>query len=151
MAKAVEKFAPGWKVTDCGPEMDPGLRAEWAGRKNVLVTHPLDRQTGCVLSRKIEVTAGKKTTLHIVVGHDPQGDFDLIVRADGRQLARKPVNPQTATDHWLALDVDLSSFAGKQVILEHDPVASQSCQRPPRARCVVGGTSGFSGAMTRRA
>jgi hypothetical protein len=120
MAKAVEKFAPGWKIKDCGPDMDPGLREEWAGRQNVLVTHPLDRQTGCVLSRTIEVPASKKTTLHLVVGHDPQGDFDLIVRADGRQLARTPVNPQTATNHWLALDVDLSSFTGKQVNLELD-------------------------------
>ncbi|HEY5912088.1 MAG TPA: ADP-ribosylglycohydrolase family protein [Verrucomicrobiae bacterium] len=118
MAKAVEKFAPGWKITDCGPEMDPGLREEWAGRKHVLVTHPLDRQTGCVLSRTIEIPAGKRTTLHLVVGHDPQGNFELIVRADGRQLVHKPINPQTATDHWLALDVDLSSFAGKQVNLE---------------------------------
>ncbi len=118
MAKAVEKFASGWAIKDCGSDMDPGLRAEWAGQRKVLVTHPLDRQTGCVLTRTIEVPAGKKTTLHLVVGHDPQGDFDLIVRADGRQLVRKPVNPQTTADHWLALDVDLSSFAGKQVNLE---------------------------------
>jgi hypothetical protein len=112
---AVEKFAPGWEVTSCGQEMEPGLRNEYGGKQNVLVTHPLDAQTGCVLSRKVSVPANKKTVLHIVVAHDIRGDFDLIVRADGKGLLRKPVNSQTATnDPWLVQEVDLSSFAGKK-------------------------------------
>ena len=60
MNRQVEKFAPGWKIANCGTEMDPGLRAEWAGKKNVLVTHPLDRDTGCVLSRTVIVPAGRQ-------------------------------------------------------------------------------------------
>ena len=44
MPRAVEKFAPGWKITNCGTDMDPGLRAECGGKKNVFVTHPLDRE-----------------------------------------------------------------------------------------------------------
>ncbi len=112
---AVEKAAPGWQVENCGTEMDPGLRAEWGGKKNVLVTHPLDEHTGCVLSKKIKVPAGKKATLRLVVGHDPQGDFDLIVRADGRELLRKAVSKATATsDPWLVQSVDLSPYAGKK-------------------------------------
>jgi hypothetical protein len=118
LAKAIEKFAPGWKVANCGSEMDPGLRAEWAGKKNVLATHPLDRDTGCVLSKTIAIPAGKRTTLRLVVGHDPQGDFDLIVKADGKELLKKPVSAQTATAHWLTETIDLSSFAGKSVKLE---------------------------------
>ena len=115
---AVEKFAPGWTVKDCGPDMDPGLRAEFGGRKNVLMTHPLNRDTGCVLSRKLDVPEGKKTTLHVVVGHDPRGDFDLIVRADGKELLKKTVGKDTAKDGWLETDVDLSASAGKTVNLE---------------------------------
>jgi hypothetical protein len=119
MPKAVEKFAPGWKIADCGPEMEPGLRETWGGRKNVLVTHPLDRQTGCVLSRTMDIPAGKKTVLRFGVAHDERGDFDLIVRADGRQLLRKPVNKETASKGlWLDQEVDLSAFAGRSVKLE---------------------------------
>ena len=118
MARDSEKFAPGWKIDKCGSDMNPGLRAEWAGRKNVLATHPLDRETGCVLSRTMAVPAGKKTMLRIVVGHDPQGDFDLIVRADGRQLLRRTVGPKTTQAHWLTETVDLSGYAGKSVKLE---------------------------------
>jgi hypothetical protein len=117
---AVEKFAPGWAVKDCGSDMDPGLKAEWGGKKNVLETHPLKRDTGCVLSKKIEVPLDKKTVLHLVVANDPRGDFDLIVKADGKELVKKPVkvNSDAAKDKWLTEDVDLSSFAGKAVNLE---------------------------------
>jgi hypothetical protein len=117
MLAAAEKFAPGWKITNCGTDMDPGPRAEWSGRKTVLVTHPLDQNTGCVLSKKVKVPARKKTTLRLVVGHDPQGDFDLIVRANGKELLRQPVSKATATsDPWLVQEVDLSGFAGKQAV-----------------------------------
>ena len=117
MPAAAEKFAPGWKITNCGTEMDPGLRAEWSGRKTVLVTHPLDENTGCVLSKNVKVPARKKTTLRLVVGHDPQGDFDLIVRANGKELLRQPVSKATATSEpWLVQEVDLSAFAGKQAV-----------------------------------
>lgn len=117
MLAAAEKFAPGWKITNCGTEMDPGLRAEWSGRKTVLVTHPLDENTCCVLSKNVKVPARKKTTLRLVVGHDPQGDFDLIVRANGKELLRKPVSKATATSEpWLVQEVDLSGFAGKQSV-----------------------------------
>jgi hypothetical protein len=117
MPGAVEKFAPGWLITNCGTDMDPGLRAEWGGRKNVLVTHPLEEGKGCVLSRNLTVPPGQKTALRLVVGHDPQGDFDLIVRADGKELLRKPVNKATATnDPWLVQEVDLSGLAGKKGI-----------------------------------
>jgi hypothetical protein len=112
MPEAIEKFAPGWKIKNCGSEMDPGLRAEFGGKKNVLVTHPLDAETGCVLSKSVTIPFGRKTNLHMVVGHDPQGDFDLVVRADGKELLKRPVGPQTAPDHWMTADLDLSQFAG---------------------------------------
>ena len=115
MREAVEKFAAGWEITNCGTDMDPGLRSDWGGKKNVLVTHPLDEQTGCVLSKKIKVAAGQKARLRLLVAHDPQGDFDLIVRADGKELLRKPVSKATASDDpWLVQEVDLSGFAGKK-------------------------------------
>ena len=54
----------------------------------------------------------------MVVGHDPNGDFDLIVRADGKELLRKPVDAKTAPDLWLTDDIDLSDYAGKSVKVE---------------------------------
>jgi hypothetical protein len=98
--------------------MDTGLRAEEQGRKNVFVTHPLNRDIPCVLSRKLEIPATKKTTLNLTVGHHPTGDWNLIVRADKRELLRKPIGKTTATDGWLEVTVDLSEYAGKSILLE---------------------------------
>ncbi len=114
----VEKVFPGWKVAKCGPDMTPGLRAEFGGKKNVLMTHPLNRGVGCVLSRKVDVPADKQTTLRLVVAHDPRGDWLLQVKADGEELIEKPITPDTAADGWAEIEVDLSDRAGKSVALE---------------------------------
>jgi len=114
---AVGEFAPGWTVKDCGQDMDPGLHAEWNGRKNILVTHPLNRTTGCVLSRKVDIPAGKEAVLKLVVGHHAEGDWDLIVRADGKEILRKTVGKETAKDGWLEMAANLSG-SGKTSLVE---------------------------------
>ena len=53
-----------------------------------------------------------------MVGHDPQGDWDLIVKADGKELLKQPVSKDTAAGGWLDVRVDLSAYAGKQIKLE---------------------------------
>jgi hypothetical protein len=100
--------------------MDPGLRAEWGDKKNVLLVRPLSRDVECALSRKIEVPAGKKTTLTIVVANDPRGDFDLLVRADGKKLLKKTVAVNSGDDpgKWDTVEVDLSALAGKAATVE---------------------------------
>ena len=116
--KALDTFAPGWTIDHCGTDMDPGLRAQERGKQNVLVTHPLDQDTACVLSRKVEIPAGKKTALALTVGHHPDGDWDLVVRADMQEILRKTVGKTTATNGWLEVTVDLSQYAGKSILLE---------------------------------
>ncbi len=116
--KAVERFAPGWSVAYCSADLNPGLRAEALGRKNILVTHPANKGTPCVLSRKVEIPAGKKTVLHLSIGHHPEGDWDLIVRADMRELLRKTVGKPSATNGWMDVSVDFSEYAGKTVLIE---------------------------------
>jgi hypothetical protein len=116
--KAVTKLAPGWQIDRCGQDMDPGWRDQFGGKQNVVLTHPLDQTTGCVLYHSAAIPAGMKTRLRVVVGHDPQGDFELRINADGRELRRKTVGPKTTTDHWLTEEVDLSEYAGRTVKLE---------------------------------
>jgi hypothetical protein len=118
LSKAISKFAPGWKVAKCGDDMNPGLLAEWAGKKNVLMTHPLSRTVGCILSKKIKIPAGEKTKLQLVVGHHPDGDWTLLVKADGKELLKKTVGRETAEKGWMQADVALSGYAGKEIKLE---------------------------------
>ncbi len=118
LKKDVHKLAPGWTIANCGIEMEPGLRDGELGRKNVLITHPLDKVTACVLSRMADIPAGKKTTLKLTVGHHPGGDWDLVVRADARELLHKTIGETTATNGWLDVSVDLSKHQGKSILLE---------------------------------
>ena len=113
--KDLDKRFPGWKLSQCGPDMDPGLRAEYRGKKNVFMTHPLDPQTGCVLSKQVDVPAGKKTALRLVVANDDRGDWTLEVRLAGDRALRKKIGPETVTDGWAEIEVDLSKHAGKSV------------------------------------
>ena len=118
ISEAIEKFAPDWEVAKCGEDMDPGLREEWGGKKNVLMTHPLDENTGCVLSKEVELPKGQKNVLRLLVGHHPGGDWELIVKANEKEILSKIVGKETARDGWLELDVDLSDYAGKEILLE---------------------------------
>jgi len=118
LSEAISKFAPGWKVAKCGEDMNPGLLAEWAGKKNVLMTHPLDRNTGCVISKKLKIPAGQKTKLKLVVGHHPDGDWTLLVKADGKELLKRTVGKETAENGWMQAEVNLSDYAGKEINLD---------------------------------
>ena len=109
----LQKVAPGWKMTNCGPDMDPGLRAEYRGKKPVFVTHPLNQKVGCSLSKKIEVPATGKTALNLVVSNDDRGDFRLIVKANGKKLLDDEI-----ADGWATIEVDLTPFAGKTADIE---------------------------------
>jgi hypothetical protein len=115
---AFKEFAPGWELSSCGPDMDPGLKEEHAGKRKVFLTHPLNQETACGIARTVEIPAGKKMSLRLVVGHHPQGDWDLVVRADGKTLLEKPIGKETAKEGWLEVVVDLSAYAGKRVKLE---------------------------------
>ncbi len=118
ISQAVSKFAPGWKAKGCGDDMNPGLREREMGKDSVLITHPLDRNTGCQLFRDVSLPAGKKSILHLTVGHHPEGDWLLIVAADGKEILRKAIDKQSAPEGWADVDADLSDFAGKKIKLE---------------------------------
>jgi len=118
LSEAMAKFAPGWKVVQCGDDMDPGLRDEVRGRRNVLVTHPLNEEMGCVISKTVELPRRGKSVLKLVVGHDPRGDWDLIVKVKGEQVLRRTIGPETTTLGWTDVAVDLSAYAGQSVKIE---------------------------------
>ncbi len=110
---------PGWQVRDCGKEMSPGLAENWQGRTKVLVTHPLDQNTPCVLYRTIAVAKDKKTHLNLAVGRHPSGDFQLIVKGNSQVLLDVPVEIENTDENgYLEVSVDLSRFAGESVELE---------------------------------
>ncbi|MCK4958153.1 MAG: glycoside hydrolase family 127 protein, partial [Planctomycetes bacterium] len=114
ISKAVAAFAPGWAVRNCGKAMEPGLRKEWGGRKNVLATHPLNEKTPCILSRSVAIPSEKKASLELSVCNDNRGDWVLVVQVDKQELLHKTIG----SSKWQDISIDLSGYAGKTIDLE---------------------------------
>ena len=118
----LEKVAPGFKVQNVG---EGGVVAHKVFRNAVAVqTHPLDQETACCLSRKLQIPKGKRTALQMRVSHHPHGDWALRVLVNDQLLADPIIGPKTVSDdEWLDVRVDLTRFAGQTIslVIENHP------------------------------
>ncbi|HTI52471.1 MAG TPA: dehydrogenase, partial [Planctomycetaceae bacterium] len=113
------EVAPGFTLSAVG-EGGLALLREHYGRFGVVRTHPLEKNVPCVLTRTVDLPAGKKSRLLLSVSYDPRGDWELIVRANGKKLFDGEIDEQSTEKYWADLEIDLSQFAGQQVKLELD-------------------------------
>jgi hypothetical protein len=112
LQKVVDRLFPGWTIGESGPDMNPGFHDVMRGKRNVLVTHPIDRQTPCVLTNSIDIPAGKKTSLRLVVGHHDKGDWDLVIRINGSPQKTVDISNKLTNRGWTEVNLDLTRFAG---------------------------------------
>jgi hypothetical protein len=82
------------------------------------VTSPVSRTTPCRLTRTVNLAPGSAEGLRLVVGHFPGGSWDLVVKANGNEIARHTIDAKTAPDGWLKLDIDLLPYAGQNTRLD---------------------------------
>ena len=54
----------------------------------------------------------------MTVAHHPQSDWQLLVFANGEKLHDSLVAASTTQDGWADVTVDLSRFAGRNILLE---------------------------------
>jgi hypothetical protein len=106
------------------PEFEgtPRKHSEFAGRKNVLETHPVNRQVGSALERVVALPAGRKTALSVAVAAHERGDWQLRVLADGAVVHQRIVGGKG--ERWQSVLVDLSRFAGKTIRLRLENCAN---------------------------
>ena len=115
--RIIQTVAKGIRVGGVG---EGGVvRHEVFRNESAVQTHPLDRNTPCVLStNRVDVPKGKKTYLTMRVSHHPHGDWQLRVSSDGQVLEDRIVSAETVgPDEWLDVIVDLSKFAGRRIPL----------------------------------
>ncbi len=118
--ESVALWNPDWKVV-CPPfEGAPKKLVEYAGRKNVLMTHPASRTSPAVLECTIEV--GAQSRLEFAVAADERGDWELRVRANGQLLQKRTITKEG--DRWKSVSIDLSPFAGKTVTVQLENAAN---------------------------
>lgn len=116
-AELAVEVAPGFSIAASG-EGGVELLREHLGRQTVLRTHPVDRQTPSVLRGRFAIPKQGRTRLVVSVAHHPQGDWQLMVKADGKKLHEALIGAKTTNKGWTEMEIDLSSLAGQNVLLE---------------------------------
>jgi len=122
LEEELDEFVPGWDIDDCIEADKLGLHdIEEVG--TLFLTHPEAEEVPCVLSKRLAIPKDGKTSLNLVVGHYPNGDWELIVKADGKEIARSTVGKETTTEgledlSLMDLSIDLSAYAGQTVLIE---------------------------------
>jgi hypothetical protein len=112
----LSKVAPQFTLDKIG---EPVLHLkEFAGRKDVIQTMPPAQNVPCVLRAPVSVRAGKKTVLAVAANRHAEGDWQLNVKVGAEQLHTSLVDATTTKDGWVELEVDLSKFAGKNIVVE---------------------------------
>jgi len=111
--RACDVLFPGWKVSDNGRLGEVGYEEEFEDRYNLLLTHPPQEDVPVVLSRSMNVPKGSPK-LYVSVANQPDGDFELQVKVNGKIIA----HPDIMGDGWKDLEFDLQPWAGKRVKLE---------------------------------
>jgi hypothetical protein len=111
------EFASGFSARATG-ERGLAIVNGHFGRPRALRTHPVDRNTPCVLGALVDVPKDKQTRVVLDVSHDSKGDWQLVVKANGKILRDEVIGPNITRGGWTKITVDLSEFAGRKVDLE---------------------------------
>jgi putative heme-binding domain-containing protein len=119
--ESVSLWNPEWRVHCLPFEGAPSRVSEFHGRKNVLMTHPMDRNTPSALERTVRVPTQGAVLRFAVAAHD-QGDWELRVQGGG-QLIQRLVVDRTGP-RWKEVTVDLTRFAGKEVVMRLENAAN---------------------------
>lgn len=111
-----------WKITSTQEPGSTGLLATYGDRSSVYMTHPIDRNTPAKLEREVDIPSGKKTTLSFWVAPHQNGDFELRVYVDNKEVLKEMVGPKGSG--WREKKIDLSLHAGKRVALRLENAAN---------------------------
>ena len=90
------------------------------GQADVLRTHANAPDKPMTLRAGLVLPANRPMMLDLHVSHDPQADWQLVIRANGEVLHDQLIDEKLTLPQrgWATIQVDLSRFAGQKVLLE---------------------------------
>jgi hypothetical protein len=111
---AVDKLAPGWKISNWSTEWFSGVYPEMWGEENVLVTQRNKDESGCVIEGDVRIESN--SSLQLRVGTFPwKVDSVILVHVDGNIIRKIPLNPGEDRDVWKDVKIDLSEHKGRTI------------------------------------
>ena len=122
--ESVSLWNPDWQVVAPEFEGSPRKRVDFAGRTNVLELHPFDgekRSQPAALVRSLAVPAEAPGSLVFDCAAHSRGDWDLVVRVDGREVKKQRIAP--GEPRWNRVSIPLDPWKGRtvDVRLENHP------------------------------
>jgi len=112
---SVIHWNPEWRIVAPDFEGTPKRFVEFAGQRNVLMTHPFNNDKPAAIERRLSVPneLGAKLTFR-VAAHE-QGGWELRALINGKPVHKQIVDREGK--RWKTVEIDLAAFAGKQVEL----------------------------------
>jgi putative heme-binding domain-containing protein len=120
--ESVALWNPEWRILCPDFEGAPAKLVQYAGRNNVLMTHPIDRSQPCALERSLTVPKSSHSVLSFYAAADSRGDWELHVLANGRQIHKELI--EHTGEPWKKIVVPLDRYAGKKVDLRLENAAN---------------------------
>ena len=118
--ESVALWNPEWRVIAPDFEGTPKKHPEYAGRRNVLETHPFTDDKPSALERVFDVPAtGARLTIE-AAAHE-RGDWELRIFANGDVLKRALISREQGV--WQSITADLAKYAGQRVVLRLENMA----------------------------
>jgi hypothetical protein len=122
---AIASFAPRFAIVDARHGLTQLKEAQ--GQTNAWQTYPPDANTPFALRCGWHVPPASKPMLDLLISHEPQRRWELVVMVNGMVHHQQRIEPElTASQRGFAnILVDLSPFAGQKIWLEVQQRAHQ--------------------------
>jgi putative heme-binding domain-containing protein len=120
--ESVALWNPEWKLNAPDFENTPAKLPEFAGKRNVLMTHPFDEKKPSSLERTVAVPAGARTILTFSAAAHEQGDWEARVYVNDQLVKKQMIDREGG--RWKVVSVDLTPHAGQQVKLRLENAAN---------------------------
>lgn len=93
---------------------------EHAGQTDVLRTHPNAQDKPAIFRAGLILPKDKPAMLDMHVTHNPLADWQLVVKVNGEVIHQELIDQKLTTPQrgWATIQVDLSRFADKKVLIE---------------------------------
>lgn len=119
--ESVALWNPDWRVIAPEFEGTPKKHAQYAGRNNVLETHPYSDDKPSALESVADIPKGGATLTIEAASHE-RGTWEIRVFVQGEMLKRQTIDRESGI--WRTVSVDLSKFAGRRVNIRVENAAN---------------------------
>ncbi len=122
--ESVALWNPEWTLDTPDFEGTPRKHTEFAGKRNVLQTHPYNENKPAALTRTLTIPQTGHTTLHLSAASHEQGNWDVRILANNSPLHKQTISRNNKENPWHSIKVDLTPFAGQTITLRLENAAN---------------------------